>query len=453
MNSFTGQPPARNDHYATSPSDEEVVLDLPGAGVTVSNFTEYEFNSNFLTPVDGFSFTIGTDRLSDKMKRALVPGAAVSLHVAGAVQATGYIDSIEISASRAGGSTWRIEGRDRLGQAQDSCADPTKQFKEGATLHQALIEIFGPFGWKNEDQFEIDNDANRGLKAGGVKGEKRKSNAKGHSKRALKQHKLHQLKPYPREGALEFANRIAQRQGLWIWPSADGEKLIVGRPAFDTDALYRLDRNYRGTTNVIDGSVRFDLQDQPTILIADSQSGNGDFGHGKIKALMVNTAVYTEDPDFTETFAKHRDAKQILGYAFATPSRVPRNRVTFLHDEESQTIAHLENFLRREMSLLQRKSLSIHYTVAGHGQSTPKGLAIWTVDTIVEVDDELANLRGEFYVLGRTFSKSRSGGTTTKLELIRQHTIEFGDPDRPAPTGPKYQEHAIKLAPDDDDDE
>lgn len=442
-----------NEFTPTDPELEEVVLDLPDSGVTVSNFTEYEFNSNFLTPTDGFSFTIGTDRLTDKMRKAIAPGAAVSLSLAGWVQATGYIDSVEVSASREGGSVWRIEGRDRLGHVIDACADPTKPFKEGQTLHDALVSLFSPFGWSKESQFVIDNDANRSLKAGGVRGEKKKSGAKGHSKRALKQYKLHQLRPYPREGVFEFASRIAQRQGLWIWASADGDKIIVDRPAFDEDPLYRLDRTASGTTNVLDGSVRFDQSDQPTIIVADGYSGGGDFGRSKVKALMVNTAVYTEDPAFLEPFKTYKDARQVLGYAFATPVRMPRNRTLYLHDEQSQTLDHLENYVRREMSLLQRKALQVHYTVQGHGQSTPNGLAIWSVDTIVEVNDELANMHENLFVLGRTFVKSRGGGTTTRLELIRQHTIEFGEPEREAPAGPKYQEQAIAADEADDDDE
>ena len=107
------------------------------------------------------------------------------------------------------------------------------------------------------------------------------------------------------------------------------------------------------------------------------------------------------------------------------PANVPINATVYMIDDEAKTLEALENFVRREMALLQHKSLQVNYTVEGHGQNTPAGFVPWTVDTIVEVNDEVAGLHKKLYVLGRTFVKSRDGGTTTQLELIRRNSLAF----------------------------
>lgn len=400
--------------------------------ILLEEFTEYSFNSNFLTPTDGWSFTVAAEKLPPDLVPLLVPGAEVQLYVNGFAQSSGYIDSITKSASRSAGTEWRIEGRDRLGQVVDSCADPLKQFKESQTLLDALKELFGPFGWSNEADFVEDNDANRALKTGQQRRAKTKSSeAKGFGRRAVKATKLHQLRPYSREGVFEFASRMSQRFGLWLWLSADGEQIIVSTPTFDQEPSYKLIRS-ADQTNVLDGSVKFDFADQPTHIVADSYSHGGEFGKGRIKVVMANVAVRFEDEEFVppEITKLIKAGAKVLGgptLPAANSFIAQRPRILYLHDDESKTLEHLENFVRREMALLQRKSLSAHYTVEGHGQFVEGKFVPWAIDTTVDVYDEVASLEERLWVLGRTFNKSRSGGTTTSLELIRLNSLLFSD--------------------------
>lgn len=416
----------------SDPEKEEVVLLVKDTGLEIKNFTEYSFNSNFLAPTDGWSFSIGAEKLSDEQRNQLVPGTSVQLKINGSVQSTGFIDSIEIHASRGSGTVYRIEGRDRLGQVVDACADPTVSLKEGQTLEEALLTVFKPFGWSTPDQILDENTAARNVKVGSAfnrGGKTRKSEAKGFGKRAIKAYKTHLLRPYAREGVFEFANRLAQRFGLWIWLTPSGDNLVVSKPDFETDPFYKLIRKNDGTTNVLDGSVKFDVTDQPTHIIADSYSQGGEFGHGRLKAIYINKAVSFGDLPVPEALDKYKKAGAVVvespTFPFSSLMKVPRTRVLFLHDDESKTQEQLNNYVKREMALLQRKSLTVSYTVEGHGQNTPDGFAIWTVDTTVDVEDEVAGLNERLYVLGRTFNKSRSGGTTTHLELIRLDTLVF----------------------------
>lgn len=431
------------DFTPSQPEKEQIELALPDAKLVVKNFTEYSFNSHFMTPTDGWSFTVAAENLSDELKHALFPGAKVQLTINGGAESTGYIDHIDVTASRQQGTQWHISGRDVLAQVVDANADPTQSLKENQTLEDALISLFSPFGWTSDQDFIINNDADRNVKAQGVRGEKMKSQAKGHGRRALRDYQLHQLKPYPREGVYAFASRIAERFGLKIWATASGRQIVISKPDFDTDPFYALRRTRDGTTNVLGGNIRVDTSDQPTIIVADSYTGGGaNFGRGPVKVIMINTAVFTEDPAFLDVFKKYPDAHQIYGQAFQFPLKMPRNRVLYLHDEDSQTLEQLTNFVRREMAHLQMKGLALNYVVEGHGQMAPDGFHPWTVDTTVHVKDDLIGVDDVFYVLSRTFNKSRGGGTTTHLELIRRHTIELGDAPSPIENHQQFQEKA-----------
>lgn len=419
------------DFSPDSPEKEQISLILKDADLKIERFNEYSFNSDFLKPTDAFSFTIGAEQLPDKVKYALNVGSAVTLAINDIVQASGYIDSIEIHASRGSGSTWRVEGRDLLAQAVDACAPPTQSLKAGQTLTDALKTLFKPFGWHREDQFEVSNEANRDVRTNKFRSKSKRSEAKGFGRRALKQYKIHQLRPYPRESVFDFASRLTQRFGLWLWCSADGRTLIVAEPDFDQEPTYKLFRNKSGTTNILDGSVKFDMSEQPTHIIADSYSGGGEFGKGVVKCILANTVMTAPEALDISQYVK-AGAKVLGGPTFPVSSSVesPRTRVLYLHDDESQNAEQLEAFVRREMALLQRKSLVVHYTVEGHGQLINNIFVPWDVDTVVDVNDEVAGLREKLYVLSRTFNKSRSGGTTTNLELIRLNTLVFSDPSK-----------------------
>lgn len=416
--------------------------------IVCSEFVEYAFNSHFLTPADGWSFTLDSQARASTLgtnnnqqnqgafdaKSAMKPGTKVELHLNGSLQCTGYIDSVEISASRSGGLIYRVEGRDAMAQAVDACADPTAVFKEGTSLEDALLELFKPFEFK---KIEIDNVAEQDLKTNAFRAKTKKSDAKGFGGKAIKAAQLHQTRPYPREGVFEFASRLAQRFGLWIWPTADGQRIVVSTPDFTRSADCKIIRSFYGSgrqsldTNVLSGSVKYDCSEQPTAIIADSYSKGGEFGPGRVKTIFKNAAVKCLDPN-DPPYQKFINAGAVVVTVQAFPDEtvmeVPRHRVLYLHDDESATQKQLTAFVLREMALLQRKSVTAKYTVEGHGQFiSPDDYRSWAIDTTVEVRDEATGLQEIMYVLSRTFHKSREGGTYTDLELIRLNTLVFTD--------------------------
>ena len=400
---------------ARNPELDSVTLKLVDVGGDLKTFTEYSYNENFLTPTDGFSFTIADDgnEFDSWVVDQIKIGSEVALYVNDKIQASGYVDAFEIRNSRSGGTVVTIEGRDKLSTAVDGHIDPRIKFKESDTLLQILERVFGEFGFS---VFTETNEANRNIITGAVRG--LKASKKG---RELKSFRAAQLKPFPQEGAFAFASRISQRFGLWIWLASDGKTVVVSKPDFDQEPRYRLQRK-RGAAssqnNILEGGARYDGTDQPTILYAFSQGGGGEFEKAKLRFGQRNPVCTA--PNVEDIIKRYPDVpvKGAVG-SFAFNNK--RARPLFLQDDESKTQEQLEYFAQREMSLHARKALVCHYEVAGH---TCNGQP-WCVDTIVDVDDDIARVDGTMWIQSRAFSKSRSGGTKTSLELIRRGSLIF----------------------------
>lgn len=421
------------------PELQTIELKIPHADLTVTNFVRYSYNSHFLTPTDGWSFTVEDDNRIAKLRQAAVPGALCTLAINGHVQASGFIDSVDIQNDRGAGTTLTVQGRDLLSQVVDANADPTLIFEGNRSLSDILTQLFAPFGL---DVLVDDNSANRTIITGNKFGVPTTKKGK-----TLKSFVQHQCRPYPKEGCFAFASRMAQRFGLWIWLAADGESVIVGQPTYAQTPSFHLQRRFDGDTsgnNVLSGGAKIDFAEQPDIVVAEGFSGGQQWGRTKIRKIAINPlTAYDQDGTTSDVVAKYVADRYpegadgtnglILWPVFPATARVlqrdgiinnkpPPPRVMFLHDDEAKTLDELEAFVRREMSLKLRKALEVHYTVEGHTQNGSP----WCVDTMVAVKDDIAGIDENLWVLSRSFEKSRTAGTVTHLELIRPNTIDFG---------------------------
>lgn len=450
------------------PQPDVVSVELPDVGRRIERWKSYSYNSDYLAPTDGWSFTLGDDETGDDLLRALTPGQRLTLVVNGVKQGDGYIDDVNITTSRGGGTEVSISGRDLLGPVVDACIDPQIKFTAGQTLADVLRVIFGHYGFK---KFAIDNVANLGVLAGQTRGV---PVAKTHvSKRGkvsggapLKSFVVHQLKPHDKEGAFAFAARITQRHGLWISLAADNETIIVAKPNFEQAVRYGITHRRAGG-DVLHGSVTRSVAQQPSCIVATGRGGGGEHDYSAMRVIAINACVsadvdavlkrygpgsnvagysrwvvpmrdaktqtvaehqalrpvnFLNDPFLDPIVTKYPGAKVItVGEKSTTHYKVSSARPVFMQDTASSTLTEIENFARREMALLQRKGFEVQYTVEGHA---PVDGPPWTVDTMVAVDDDVHGIHEPLYVMGRTFHKSRSG-TTTDLHLIRPHTLEF----------------------------
>ncbi|MFO0735734.1 MAG: hypothetical protein U0270_07640 [Labilithrix sp.] len=405
--------------HATDPERDEVMLEFPTRGIALRHWIEYSFMSHFLTAANPFSFT--TTKPDDReVMKALDPGELVRLKVNDHVVSTGFIDRIEHTTSRDGGHEIRISGRDRLAQVVDSSMDPTVKIKPGDTIANVLKRVFAPYGWANDEDFALSEEAAEeealSTEITGVKRSRKKGTP-------LKSFQLQQHQPTDGEGAWQFATRIASRQGLHIWLSSDGETIIVGKPSFDLGTVCMLQVGGAGA-NVVSSTVTRDLSGQPSVVVVDGFAGGGALlAHERKVVYAPNPGVRVRN-GFVDKFA---GAKKVDLFPQPTAMLAPYDRPLHLHDKDAQTELQLRCFLKRELSLRLRNAFVVRCTLGGHGfdAGSAAHFVPWTVNTMVDYFDENADVDEPLWILSRTFKRSRSGGTTTDLELIRPNTLDF----------------------------
>jgi len=410
----------------------ELTIPVRG-GVSIQNWTSYSYAQNFLTPVDMWSFSIGDSAIPVGLASEILPGQRVTLRINGRVQGDGLIDDVEYAQTRDGGTTLNIIGRGPLADAVDSGIDPKRKFNQGDTLATVVSDVLGDFGFRI---FDIDNDATRTIQQGNAYGTKFTKGGKKKGPQPLKSFVLHQTKPFDHEGAYAFVERVAKQYGLHVWCGADALTIVVGQANFAQSPSYRLTRR-RGAengagNNILGGTLRKSRSEQPSVIIATGRGAGGVDAKSTSKVIVINELVARGlDGKLVPAVQKILDANK--GATVIQDATAPLNinpypvaRPVYLVDEESQDQAQVIRFAKRAMAEHQQKFLSAHYTVEGHTYLNDAGDRVpWAIDTIAAVDDEIASFHGDMYVVGRTFNKSRSGGTSTNLDLILPGTLVF----------------------------
>ncbi len=441
-----------------------VVMRVGGAELAI--WSDYCVDSNFLVPTDGFRFVVSDEQITGDLFELLIPGAPLELVINGHLQVSGFIDIVEAGADRSSGRTITVEGRDTMGPVVDAEIDTRKHFPDKTTLEKLLADTLEPFGF---DTFFIDNEQNSNVQAGKALPRHKKSRKK------LGQYPIPKSKPHHNETHFQFLSRIVQREGLWIWPMVEGNGVVVAKPDYDQGPRYHLRRTIGGSgNNILHGGIRRDATGQPSYLVATGNVPATEFEHHKLSVvidhpylgsptrfllsgrlqggfqneqdkipepqrnLIKGTAAFTSSRSSgalrneTGTFSDVAAGVHIQDFKWTTkipaaPAKIANPFASSLakpiyrKDTESHTQAQLQNFARREMSLYVRRAFAAHYTILGHEID---GVPV-TVDSVVQVDDESCNFHGPLWVLSRTMRKSRSAGTTTDLELVPLHALEF----------------------------
>ncbi len=411
-----------------------ITLYLPESGQKTNYFESYSFDSNFMEPTDAWSCRTGGKELPKAVTDAFVNGAKVQLIVNGSPQATGYIDSVVPTGSRGGGKTIEIHGADTFAPVVRGGADPYNadlRFTQTQSLEDLIVNVFSSYGFT---KFEIDDAADRALKTGLRPQRFSKKKGKPLKKFTFPQ----QLKPTPGETSWQYVIKIAERMGLYIWPSADGETVIVSTPDYDQAPVARIVRQIgTNVSNVISGGIGVHTAHQPSCIIATGFAGGGEWSRAHMKVMMINELVGMTADSFLNVSP---EVLKIVGANLDTIIIAPRTQVfpqscsrplkwatpVFYHDEDSKSVQQLANFVRRKMSSFQKEMWVGEYEVYDHTYFDGTNYIPWTVNTMVDVVDEVSDYAGPMWVCGRTFTKdAKTGGTKTLLHLVLPHTIEY----------------------------
>lgn len=368
-------------------------------GQEITRWKEYTVTSNFLTPTDGWSFTFGTETQWTKLKELLAPERKFELYIDDAIQATGWIDRRSARCSIDGGTIVNVQGRDVLAPLCKANIHPSTRLK-GLTVAQivqsAIEQVYGPI--EETLGFPVpnviyDNAANVQLLQDSTEGNGGRNKHSANLKRVLDYYSAQ-----PQEGAFEFCARLLRRNGLWLWAGADGQ-IVVSSPNYDQRASIFLSR--RAGDKLIQIQEAEDTWDRgniPSVVHCHGQGGGKQWEYHHVFGTAVdpNSRVHC-------------------------PSYIARNEVT--------TTQEAQNWAVQELSRLKQEERVYEVTCKGHRD--PYSQNVYAVDCVAKVDDAFLGVSEDMWILERTFTKSESAGTQTRMKLVPLGAIQFSDADAP----------------------
>lgn len=374
----------------------------------------WSINAAYLTSTDGFEFDILPDTsIVDFRDLELQPVELLVQNGSGAncSQLLGRIDRTSLGGQ---GSVVSCSGRDYLADLVECNVDPTFLVKEGMSVGDALTLVCQPCGI---DTIVTDDDiALENIRTG-------HDPIKSRAKKKKNAVPLQDLQPRQGgEGIYEFCNRIAARHGATIQPGNARNVLQLNPPDFKQDPQYaiRVSASGKGSkNNVVTATAERDYSRFPTYVLAyGKQGGRSD---EKAGALRKTFDVLTLAQQYSPEMSRILKSARIVG-GRSIPGRGgqkagPLYRLLVVTDRDARTDDQLMFAAQRALAERLKDTLSYRVTLRGHFD-VDSG-AIWTVNTMVRVTDEIRGIDEPLWIAERTLAYSTDNGATTELVCWR----------------------------------
>jgi prophage tail gpP-like protein len=423
---------------------DRISVELVGLGIELKKVDDIRIQSSFLTPCDTWSFSLSDQDVGAAIE-TLAPGTLINFRLNGKPVLSGRVDETEIE-SHSEGNTLTVEGRDMLWRAADATMDPRVKF----TGNMTLIDAIGPaLSMIGIETIYTGEDLNIALQTGSalppstttvhtckIKNQSVsiKEICSSHAS-SLKGKLEINCKPNSPEGVFQFIARVLKRHGLAMWASADGTGVVIGKPDFDQAPGFIV-RNSRFTgSNATGISCRRNVADLPSCIVATNRLGGAEESKVPSSVIIFNELTAYDAagnllPQLEELKKRYPGAKVLPPNQTLLKSRALYNTAgvagltpIILKDTESKTGDQVEAFVRGEMAERQHKALQYRATLPGLTQNGKP----WATNTMVSVSDELSGVYEPLWVMSRSFSQSRKGGTHTEVTLIKPYTLQLSE--------------------------
>jgi prophage tail gpP-like protein len=379
--------------------ESRLTVRFPLLGRETGNVVEWEIDSAYLVSTDGFSFKLLEEDRSLLRGLELQP---VELIVEGATQLLGRIDASERGETAL---TGRYEGRDYIADLVESNVDPSVKFTANQTLGECLLLAAQACGIgkivDDEDSAVLD------VKLGTSRQTKRRSKNKRPSAQ-----KVEEYKPRPGEGIYELLNRLVARYGVTIQPDADRTRLVLDRPDYTQEpvcTLFRTDDTTNASANnVIRGIARRDYSMFPTYELFTGTAGKSGKAGAPLKFEFDTLSI----PYNSEVAEIIRAAVEGTRKRPTIDTTAPGYlyRLLYHRDEEARTEEQLQFAALRALG--ERTKDALVYTATVKGHADPRTGSLYTVNTMVMVDDAIADVHEPMWIARRTFRYGRDGAST-----------------------------------------
>lgn len=378
----------------------------------------WQIESSYMTSTDAWEAVLYD---TDRTKLFDLELQPVELLVNGASQLLGRVDRTEFGNN---GSSVTITGRDYLADMVECNVDPSLKVTGGDELFAVITLACSPIGI---DTVVSDDDiAMREIRSGIPI--KRRGKGRGTTRKGKH---LKDYKPHPGEGIYQYLNRIIARFGCTIQPGPDRQTLVICAPRYDQDPAYNIVRTDDPTrsarNNVISSHAVRDFSKFPTYtLVTGTQVQDTGAGVGAVQAFDMSVLAQEFNDELgrilLETVIPGRrkpgEGASRLGFDQVY-------RLLYYRDEACRDQSQLTQISRRIIA--ERLKDTLEYSVTLRGHTDPKTGAVWSVDTIAQVDDVICNVHEPLWIASRTLSFSQSEGATAQLKCLRPHAFEIGD--------------------------
>lgn len=398
-------------------NEQRLTVELEKTGETFRDFVSYRIDSSYLTPTDGFEFTVVDARDPVGLRRRLRPLQPVKLYINGQLQMVGRIDATEGAGT---GSGLLVRGRDYLGIPCNAGVDPSLRFPEQQSLDESILSILRPFGIAS-----LSGDGYASTRATQTGKGAAKNASKAKAKRAAK---LREFKADYDQGAFELAARIAARHGLTIQPTLRRDQVALDEPTYDQAPLYTVRRSPADGGQVITGKAVRNWANVPTYMNAIARAGQPQTGMGPIKvdAPAFGPGALTDFWQLPEVrrvvFGDDFADPITVGFRFNPKAAAPANAnlvyaPLFFADSDSRTQDQLDHASKRLICDRLRETLTYSCTLNGHADD--KSGAVYAVDTIASVLDGIEDVEEPMWIVSRTLYSDGADGPKTDLQMIR----------------------------------
>jgi prophage tail gpP-like protein len=393
----------------TAPDLDRLTLTL-GDGFVFDLWEDVTISDAFLDPCQTMRLRTGADETRFGLMGRLRKGSEFLVEANGHPVLGGFLDSAEIEASREGISI-SVTGRDILSPVVDSNVDPRLAVKKGMSLTDLAKLLFN-------DHFQLPvtiHDTDAAVADGRNKALGKPVQAKPKKGRKKTTDPLKEIYPKANEGGFQYFARFAHRVGYHARALPDGKGIVLLTPTYNQEPAgeLRLKRGADGRSN--------------TIEKARVRSDN----------TRVPSHVYVRGKG-----AKPGDKSNPIG--FAVNKDAPFFKPFYVTDDDSSTKDHTDAVARFVMGKALREAFTYEVTVRGF--SDPLTKRIYTVDSVLQVHDEVCGVEGPMWVESRTLRKSRQG-TFTDLKLIPADSLllDYYVSDSPPPVPESYGQAADQV--------
>lgn len=432
---------------------EAVFLEVDGTRLVT--WDDYSVDSDLLVPSDGFTFGVslpGDSRLSTprarrELREKLRPGATVKLYVGDDtelgpetrfLQMTGVIDDSEVEATRENGTVISLTGRDLASYLVDASVRLDIRVSEEMGLLKLIEEAVRPWGMevladsfaaretlRGNQRRRAGSRQQRAARSAGLRGDAfsvslqeeadrtgrpiedlagtpeasapgaaqarqaaRAAYANGLTPSDIARLKVADARPAIGETVWSFCERHCKRLGVMMWFAPEG-RIIVSSPHYTQDPSFSALRRHRSEpgqpNNIISGGVRQSIGERFSKVTVYGK------GNPRSSSRSVPKGTATDE---------------------SWPSSMPKEHI--MQDDAIRSDEQAARRALRELNMRKQQSFMLNYELTGHGQ----GPVIYSIDNIVSVVDDAADVRGNFFVTRRTFKRSRSDGTKTTIAAV-----------------------------------